>query len=100
MENHSYDNMLGYMPAPIGTLNENKYCNEYEGNQYCTSPGANFTTWPDPGHDFQCMNSAIFGTDEYLPGNEMEETMSWFAYNQAVKKEGNPQDVMDCYTPD
>jgi len=31
MENHSFDNMLGFMEAPIGNLPEDKLCNEYNG---------------------------------------------------------------------
>lgn len=40
------------MPPPIGTLNENTYCNDYEGKQYCSAPGAKFICDPDPAHGF------------------------------------------------
>lgn len=42
MENHSYDNLLGFLEAPYGTLNEEKYCNWYDGEIYCTKKGAKF----------------------------------------------------------
>lgn len=56
MENHSYDNMLGYMDAPIGSLNEEPFCNETKGKKYCTSKGADFRTIPDPGHGYSSVN--------------------------------------------
>lgn len=30
----------------------------------------------------------------------MEPTMSWFVKEYVEKKNGNPQDFMDCYVPD
>lgn len=36
LENHSFDNMLGFMPSPIGTLNEEVHCNTTDdGTEYC-----------------------------------------------------------------
>lgn len=72
MENHSFDNMLGYMPSPIGTLNEETYCNSYKFKKYCTEKGADYSCDPDPAHSFTAMNKAIFGTEDFPAGNDME----------------------------
>lgn len=42
MENHSYDNMLGYLDAPIGTLKDKPFCNDAYGRKVCSKPGADF----------------------------------------------------------
>lgn len=78
MENHSFDNMLGYLEG-IGDLNENEYCNEFKGFKYCTRKEAAYQTSPDPPHNYKKTNWAEFGTKDFPPDNSKVPDNSGFA---------------------
>lgn len=83
MENHSFDVMFGFLDG-IGELNENKYCNEYNGNTYCTQQGADYQTTPDPPHTYTATGMEEFGTTVIPKGNATVPDNSGFAmtYNK------------------
>lgn len=60
MENHSYDNMLGWMPAPIGDLTGNEFNrrnpNDTTSETFFVGKGAKYMTIPDPPHGFTSVN--------------------------------------------
>ena len=60
MENHSYDNLLGFMENPIGELTGNEYNALFPKlpflKKYYVKKGASFSTYPDPPHGFSAVN--------------------------------------------
>ncbi|KRX06262.1 Alkaline-phosphatase-like, core domain [Pseudocohnilembus persalinus] len=90
--------MLGFLEAPYGTLNEEKYCNWYDGEIYCTQKGAKFQTEPDPPHQFYPVQYQVFNTTEYPTGNQGEANMGGFAYQYGHVVNGDPQNVMNGYS--
>ena len=90
MENHSYDNMLGYMDSPIGDLKDEKFCNTHSNIDYCFRLGAKYFTAPDPGHSFKNTNFELYNTFDYPAGNEETPNMGGFATNFAEEAHGFP----------
>jgi phospholipase C len=61
--------------------------------------GAKYCTPKDPLHDFMDTGFQVFAPGAPPQGGSGEPTMGGFAANYATWG-GDPQDVMNCYTPD
>jgi phospholipase C len=111
MENHSFDNMLGWLnlqnPEIDGlTGNECNYVDPQDTTsaKYCvTDQGA--LVDPDPDHSLDGTGWQIFGTQTVAAEDEHDPskcTMGGFIAVEAVKK-NNPDwapHIMDCMSPD
>ncbi|KRW99876.1 hypothetical protein PPERSA_10995 [Pseudocohnilembus persalinus] len=97
MENHSFDVMFGFLEG-IGELNEKKYCNTYDGQEYCTRKGADYQTTPDPPHSYTATGQEEFGTTKVPKDNSQTPDNSGFAETYKKLTGGNPQNVFDCYS--
>lgn len=102
MENHSYDNMLGWMGNGIGDLTGQEFNLEDpkdpKSKKYYVGKGADFKTTPDCPHNFPDVQKDLFGTTTYPIGNETTPNMSGFSW--AYPKSGNRQNPLNSYTPD
>src|ERR1700750_990351 len=66
MENHSFDNMLGWLPG-VGQLTGTE-SNEYNGRIYTTRPKREcFATVPGPLHEFANVNLQVLGAGYRSP---------------------------------
>jgi phospholipase C len=103
MENHSFDNMLGWLPNVDG-VNATGKCNTFQGKTYCATTRGAYSD-PDPDHSVGGTAEQIFGSSTFPPGNEhnpSSEIMSGFISSYA-KAHGNATlapTIMDCFTPD
>jgi len=98
MENHSFDNMLGWLPN-VGELTGTEYNESYDGTPHYTGDYKNppFNTSPGPAHDFQDVNNQVMG--KCYPGPKDPVTMSGFVLDYGGLP-GPPGGVMGCYQPD
>jgi phospholipase C len=102
MENHSFDNMLGWLPGVDG-VNATGKCNTFQGKTYCATTRGAYSD-PDPDHSVGGTAEQIFGSSTFPPGNEhnpASEIMSGFisSYAKAHSAALAPT-IMDCFTPD
>ncbi len=101
LENHSFDNMLGYLNASNG-VKPNSPCNTQAstGKRYCpTNKGA----WsdPDPSHSVDGTSWQIYGTENPpSPSDPSTITMGGFvdSYEKA-EGAGGAHAIMDCFDP-
>ncbi len=103
MQNHSYDNMLGFIEAPIGDLTgeEFNYVQpQLKKDMIKVWRNATFRTDPDPPHGFQSVNHQIYGKLTFPVDNSEETFNTGFAYSYRYETGGDPQKVMIIYTPD
>lgn len=105
MENHSFDNMLGWWS---GELTGNESNESADGVAYTTGEERNppFMTDPCPGHAFPNVNLQVFGTKHPSRGTSPRRsqrlvTMGGFVkdYVQNAGGAGREGNVMGCYSP-
>jgi phospholipase C len=108
MENHSFDNMLGWLPG-VGELTGDE-SNEYDGQVYtiCAKPRT-FDTNPGPAHEFCNVNMQLF--ENHFPAEGAAPTTAGFVQDYANPAgqhcggcaevtAGPGENVMACYLPD
>ena len=102
MENHAFDNMLGWLPGVDG-VNASGRCNTFEGQTFCATDRGAYSD-PDPDHSVTGTAQQIFGAAAFAPGQEHNasaEVMSGFidSYMAAHKDASLAPTIMDCFTP-
>ena len=101
LENHSFDNMLGYLSGANGVKPDSP-CNTQtsSGQTFCpTNKGA--YSDPDPCHSVDCTSSQLYGSDNPArPNDPATITMGGFV-DSYEKAEGAPGagTIMDCFAP-
>eukprot|EP00211_Chloroparvula_japonica_P002153 CAMPEP_0119124030 /NCGR_PEP_ID=MMETSP1310-20130426/3771_1 /TAXON_ID=464262 /ORGANISM="Genus nov. species nov., Strain RCC2339" /LENGTH=485 /DNA_ID=CAMNT_0007113917 /DNA_START=81 /DNA_END=1534 /DNA_ORIENTATION=+ len=95
MENHSFDNLLGFLPG-VGKLGGGEtYTNVgLDGVTYPVKEGSDFCTIPDPAHSLGGMTEQIYGK----PLAVGEPTMGGYA-RSFQDLGGSPPDVLNGYSP-
>ena len=102
MENHSFDNMLGWVPG-VGELTGEEFnaidpSDPYSKRIY-VSKNALYTTTPDPAHDLADNNFQIFGTRD--PNHQSKAENAWFVQDFLQQNPpGSADAFMACYTPE
>ncbi|MBB6254765.1 alkaline phosphatase family protein [Nitrospirillum iridis] len=100
MENHSFDHMLGWLPS-IGELDGTQTNQDWAGNGYAVTEGADYRTNPCPQHQLVNINIQVFGTSD--PDADATPTMSGFVldYMSGIDQpDGDPAVLMGCYSSD
>ena len=103
MENHSFDNMLGWLPG-VGELTGDESNSGADGHVYRVGDyhggdkNPSFQTYPGPAHDFRDVNHQVFGTDDPSHPNPPPVTMSGFVTDYDRQKGSKPGGVMGCYS--
>jgi phospholipase C len=101
MENHAFDNMLGWLPGVDG-VNAPGRCNVFENVTYCATDKGAYSD-PDPDHSVQGTATQIFGNATYPPASEhvpSAEVMSGFVASYAhAHTVALAPTIMDCFTP-
>jgi len=102
MENHSFDNMCGYMMAMNPEIDgvdgtQYNYLNSSDPNsaQYFVNPNAVYTPPFDPDHSLPSTTVEIFGSGTVL-GTAM---MDGFVQQAQFSGQSPPQEVMACFSP-
>ena len=101
MENHAFDNMLGWLPGVDGVDGPGR-CNAFEGKTYCATDKGAYSD-PDPDHSVQGTATQIFGSAVFPPSQEhvpSAETMSGFVQSYAnAHSAALAPTIMDCFHP-
>ena len=101
LENHAFDNMLGWLPGLSNPLTSAD-CNSYAGVNACATRRGAYED-PDPDHSVQGTALEIYGTS--TPANEHDPAavlMSGFVHSYAATKNNNASfgaAIMDCFDP-
>eukprot|EP01116_Phalansterium_solitarium_P006292 TRINITY_DN18594_c0_g1_i1.p1 TRINITY_DN18594_c0_g1~~TRINITY_DN18594_c0_g1_i1.p1 ORF type:complete len:471 (+),score=146.77 TRINITY_DN18594_c0_g1_i1:130-1542(+) len=102
MENHSFDNMLGWTPG-IGDLTGAEYnllnASNPSSKMFNMTKGATYCTVPDPDHSWPGTELQVFAPHIPPFGTVGTPTMGGFAQSYAGEG-GNPTEVMQGYTQD
>eukprot|EP01116_Phalansterium_solitarium_P001853 TRINITY_DN11677_c0_g1_i1.p1 TRINITY_DN11677_c0_g1~~TRINITY_DN11677_c0_g1_i1.p1 ORF type:complete len:481 (+),score=153.37 TRINITY_DN11677_c0_g1_i1:138-1580(+) len=108
MENHSFDNLLGWLPG-VGDLTGAEYnlanASDPTSKRYYAGKGSDYCTFPDPDHSFPGTQFEIFAPNAPPVDDNGTETMGGFAERYLQLHEPgtavpDPQLVMNAFTPD
>lgn len=99
-ENHSFENLLGYLPGVSGVKPTNCNMDPASGKSVCVTPNGAWVD-PDPDHSVSGTAMGIYGTPN--PPNDQDPsaiTMGGFvdAYAKATNATEGPK-IMDCIDP-
>ena len=112
LENRAFDHMLGFSgitgndavtgePTQINGLRGTE-SNQWDGQTYTVSPGADFVMPLDPGHEFLAVLDQLAGpAATYAPGGAFP-AIDNSGYAAAYAKSGvgaNPGEILKCYLP-
>jgi phospholipase C len=99
LENHAFDNMLGWLPNLPNPLTSN-FCNTFNGQEYCATKNGAYVD-PDPDHSVGGTALELYGTatpvDQF---NQSAVLMNGFvqSYANAINASFAPI-IMDCFEP-
>jgi len=104
MENHSFDNLLGWLPG-VGDLDGTEYnlLDPTDPNSQHVMVGkqASYCTYPDPNHSFSGTGVQDFAPNPApVSGGLDKATMGGFVASYVKDGSKQPSDIMQCYTPD
>jgi len=102
MENHSFDNILGWVPG-IGDLTGEEYNlldpADTNSQKFYVGKGADYCTLPDPNHDLPSTSYQLYAPFSPPDNGAGTPTNGGFAANfNSIT--GSPQTIMNCFTPD
>ncbi len=100
LENHAFDNMLGWLPGLSNPLSPTASCDVFDGSKYCATSNGAYVD-PDPDHSVPSTAQQIFGTstppDEHDPS---AVTMGGFVASYADATNASfAKQIMDCFDP-
>jgi phospholipase C len=97
MENHSFDNMLGWLPGVGELTGDESNTSSRSGRVHTTGeyPSPRFATNPCPKHDFADVTNQVFGA----PLVSLVPDMSGFV-DDFEGEGGRAGGVMGCYSPE
>ena len=111
LENRSFDHLLGFSgiagtdavtggPTSIGGLAGNE-SNNFNGQTYRVTPGADYVMPTDPGHEFPDVLHQLCGpAAQYTPGGAYPPIDdSGYVAAYVASKGQDPREIMKCYQP-